>query len=148
MHFIDHRLIFSATDLSHFLACGHLTLLTRRAATGEGPKPPKYDDPALEVLWQRGLQHEQAHLAKLREAGKCTGELVEPDRALPYNERWTAYAAMTLEAMRAGADVIFQGGLFDGTWVGKVDFLMRVERPSTLGAWSYEVVDTKLAREA
>ncbi|HSM13678.1 MAG TPA: TM0106 family RecB-like putative nuclease, partial [Thermoanaerobaculia bacterium] len=38
--------------------------------------------------------------------------------------------------------------LFDGTWVGLPDFLLRTDTPSDLGAWSYEVVDTKLARSA
>jgi len=50
--------------------------------------------------------------------------------------------------MRAGPDVIYQGTLFDGRWLGFPDFLMRDERPSELGAWSYEVADAKLAREA
>ena len=31
-------------------------------------------------------------------------------------------------------------------WRGVADFLERVEKPSALGAWSYEVLDTKLAR--
>lgn len=48
--------------------------------------------------------------------------------------------------MRSGADVIFQATLFDGTWMGLADFLERVDRPSELGEWSYEAVDTKVAR--
>src|SRR5690606_13107256 len=54
----------------------------------------------------------------------------------------------TVDAMKSGADVIYQGALFDGTWVGRADFLLRVEKPSILGGWSYEVLDTKLARDA
>jgi uncharacterized protein len=50
--------------------------------------------------------------------------------------------------MQAGADVIYQACLFDGTWLGYADFLIKVGQPSKLGGWSYEVVDTKLAREA
>lgn len=34
-----------------------------------------------------------------------------------------------------------------GNWSGRADILRRVERPSRFGTWSYEVVDTKLARE-
>ena len=48
--------------------------------------------------------------------------------------------------MRAGRDVIFQATFFDGRWRGHADFLLRVDRPSDLGDWSYEVADTKLAR--
>ena len=50
--------------------------------------------------------------------------------------------------MRRGADVIYQAVLFDGGRLGYADFLVRVEQPSSLGPWSYEVWDTKLARHA
>ena len=49
--------------------------------------------------------------------------------------------------MRAGVDVVYQAALDDEVWSGRVDFLRRVDTPSELGAWSYEVFDTKLARE-
>ena len=48
--------------------------------------------------------------------------------------------------MRRGDDVIYQATFFDGRWLGFADFLLRVETPSALGPWSYEVADTKLAR--
>ncbi len=49
--------------------------------------------------------------------------------------------------MRCGVDVIVQGALADGQWYGRPDVMRRVETPSALGAWSYEIADTKLARE-
>ncbi len=148
MHSIENQLVFSATDLSNFLACSHLTLLDRRTARG-GPKPRKYDDPALEVLWQRGLEHEQAYLTTLRkDATLSVVEIAEPAKELPRLEYWTQYASATLAALRSGADVIYQGALFDGRWLGRPDFLRKVTAPSKLGDWSYEVIDTKLAREA
>jgi uncharacterized protein len=48
--------------------------------------------------------------------------------------------------MRSGAPVIYQATLLHEDLVGHADFLRRVERPSALGDWSYEVIDTKLAR--
>ena len=54
----------------------------------------------------------------------------------------------TIEAMRAGRQVIVQGALANGRWSGRTDILKCVEAPSALGDWSYEVIDTKLAREA
>ena len=54
--------------------------------------------------------------------------------------------AATIEAMRAGHDIIFQATLQDGCFIGHADFLRKVCIPSQLGAWSYEVLDTKLAR--
>jgi predicted RecB family nuclease len=55
--------------------------------------------------------------------------------------------AQTLDAMRAGVPIIAQGALQAARWGGRVDILQRVDKPSDLGAWSYEVIDTKLARE-
>ena len=49
--------------------------------------------------------------------------------------------------MRDGADVIYQAPLADERWHGRADFLRRVASPSSLGDWSYEVIDAKLATE-
>ncbi len=49
--------------------------------------------------------------------------------------------------MQSGAPIIFQAALSTPGWFGRADFLRRVPGPSALGAWSYEVLDTKLARE-
>jgi uncharacterized protein len=133
MRLVHSSLIFSATDLSNFLACPQLSLLNRATALG-GPKPPKFDDPAVEVLRQRGLEHERAVLETL------DGTVVE----IPREDDVEA----TMEAMRSGAPVIYQGALEGGGWFGRPDILRRVSRPSDLGAWSYEVIDAKLAREA
>lgn len=53
----------------------------------------------------------------------------------------------SLNAMRAGVDVILQPALRDGRWFGRPDVLRRVDTPSALGFWSYQVFDTKLAKE-
>ncbi|MGH7443659.1 MAG: TM0106 family RecB-like putative nuclease, partial [Longimicrobiales bacterium] len=97
---------------------------------------------------QRGLLHERNYLAGLARGGKNVVEIEQPVRDVAYHDRWAAFAARTLAAMQSGADVVYQAGLFDGQWLGKPDFLIRVATPSELGDWSYEVVDTKLAREA
>src|SRR5207248_8583830 len=55
--------------------------------------------------------------------------------------------AKTLETMRSGPDVIAQATLGRGRWIGRADVLRRVPTPSRLGSYSYEPVDTKLARE-
>jgi len=52
----------------------------------------------------------------------------------------------TVAAMRAGVDVIYQATFYDGQWGGQADFLLRTDRPSDLGRWSYDIADTKLAR--
>jgi len=144
----DSKLVLTATDLSRFLGCPQLTQLDRAVAVGQIGKPPRWDDPGLEAVRKRGAQHEQAYLARAKARGGSVFELREPGPDLAEAERWQHLARETENAMKAGADVIYQACLFDGTWLGRPDFLERVERPSALRAWSYEVVDTKLAREA
>ncbi len=53
----------------------------------------------------------------------------------------------TIQAMREGPDVIVQAFLGLDRWRGRADILLKVNRPSDLGDWSYEVIDTKLAQE-
>src|SRR4029079_18024295 len=59
---------------------------------------------------------------------------------------WEKAAKATRQAMRQGLDAIYQATFIQGQWGGRADFLLRVETPSELGPWSYEVVETKLAK--
>ncbi len=63
-------------------------------------------------------------------------------------EALTATADATAEAMRGGAEVIYQATFFQPPFRGHADFLFKVDRASHLGPWSYEVADAKLARRA
>ena len=146
MQSVDSTLIYSATDLSNFLGCQHLSWLSREVALGVRKKPI-WNDPSLDALWQRGLDHETRFLASLKDRGLRVTELAG-DRKVFTTRDWQRYADDTIQAMKSGADVIYQGALFDGEWAGKPDFLLKVDTPSDLGEWSYEVADTKLAREA
>jgi predicted RecB family nuclease len=139
MHLSATELLLSATDLSNFLSCPHLTALSMGVAHGK-PGPPKYDDPLLQILFQRGIDHEKTYVASLQPARRQIVDLADVRDS-------DAAVARTRDAMRSGADVIVQGALRDGRWQGRPDLLQRVETPSALGAWSYEVSDTKLARE-
>jgi len=139
MHLSGTQLFLSATDLSNFLSCRHLTALEMAAALGRRQRP-HWDDPLLEILFARGLAHEQAYVASLQAVGQKIVTLADE------KER-DAAVAQTLAALRSGVDVIVQGALRDGRWYGRPDVLQRVQKPSSLGAWSYEVSDTKLARE-
>ncbi|HLG69790.1 MAG TPA: TM0106 family RecB-like putative nuclease [Chloroflexota bacterium] len=143
MQLLDNQLILSATDLVHFLECEHLTQLELGAAHGE-LRAPEIEDPEAEVLRHRGAQHEQRYLEHLKAEGRdVVGIRSTGGDAL---SRHVEEHDQTLAAMRRGADVIYQGTFFGGGWLGHADFLLRVGRPSSLGTWSYEVADTKLAR--
>ena len=139
MQLIDGELVLSPTDLVGHLQCQHLTQLERHAALGHLQRPDR-DDPELDILSRLGTEHEVRHLAALQDEGRAVA-VIDTDR------RTLAEAALdTVAAMRAGAEVIYQATFFDGAWRGHADFLERVEVPSRLGPWSYEPVDTKLAR--
>ncbi len=152
MQSIDGRLVYSATDLVGFLECRHLASLERAAVEGFVSKPVRVD-PMLDRLAQRGVEHEARFLRELA-PNLEVARIPEPDRDAPRPAPGERGAALerrrdeTREAMRRGADVIYQAVLFDGRRLGFADFLVRIEVPSDLGTWSYEVWDTKLARKA
>ena len=143
MQIVDGNLVYSATDLVGLLECGHLTSLERAAVSGHLEKPVR-EDPVLDRIAQRGRLHEKRFL----ESDGFEVVHLEPDPELPFDQRLAERRERTLDAMRAGADVIHQAVLFDGKRLGFADFLRRVPQPSALGDWSYEVWDTKLARHA
>lgn len=134
-----HGIQLSATDLVGHLNCRHLTSLDRAVAQGTLAKPTSFD-PFLEILWERGAIHEQAYLDHLKASGLDAVRIDGVDIT-------ASSAEQTLRAMRSGVPIIVQGALLNGRWSGRADVLRRVEVPSGLGGWSYEVVDTKLARE-
>lgn len=132
-------LLLSATDLVGHLNCSHLTNLDMAVANGALAKPASWD-PLLELLWTRGAQHEQGFVEHLRQLGFDVTEITgigASDEAI----------ALTQDAMRRGDPIIVQGAFRVNGWVGRTDVLRRVEVISDLGDWSYEVIDTKLARE-
>lgn len=130
---------FSASDLVGHLNCRYLTSLDVAVANGALAKPKMWD-PVQEILAERGARHEQGYVDHLKTSGL---EVTAIDGIGVH----AAVVAKTLDAMKAGAAVITQGALQAGCWSGRADVLRRVESPSTLGTWSYEIVDAKLARE-
>ena len=137
MRKIGGKILFSATDLVNFLGCRHCTWLDLKDL--EQPLEKAESDAEKILLKEKGLEHERAYLERLREQGLAVAEIPQ---ALSMEERVRATAA----EMAAGADVIYQAALLGEPWHGYADFLRRVPAPPNLGPWSYEVVDTKLAR--
>lgn len=129
----------SASDLIGHLNCQHLTALDMGVANGTLAEP-RHWDPLLEILRERGRHHEAAFVEHLRSQGLTAAEVGGVDIT-------PETVAATLSAMHDGVEVIIQGALRHGRWSGRADILRRVETPSKFGSWSYEVTDTKLARE-
>jgi uncharacterized protein len=141
MKIVGRQVRLSASDLSNHLACRHLTTLELQVARGERTAPD-WAAPDLKVIQELGLRHETAYLAHLSAQG-----LVVENLGNIHHKEEERLLAETLKLMERGAQVIAQGALSDGEWFGRPDVLRRVEKPSKQWKWSYEVADTKLARE-
>ncbi|WP_245448688.1 TM0106 family RecB-like putative nuclease [Phyllobacterium sophorae] len=101
---------------------------------------PHIWDPLLELLWERGARHEREYVEHLKAKGLSVtvieGVGVDSEAVVK-----------TRQAMVAGDEIIIQGAFRSDNWIGRTDILRRIDTPSDLGPWSYEVIDTKLATE-
>lgn len=135
----NKQIIYSPSDLSAHSACKHLTQLNKKQVQGDIKEPQVYYNRVLETLKEKGIEFENNHLQYIKKQGKSVIEISTTD---PDAEQ------KTINAMTKGADVIYQARLKESSkWSGWADFLIRVNKSSDLGEWSYEVWDTKLANE-
>lgn len=135
----QETLHLSASDLVGHTNCDHLTALDVQVATGALKKPDQYD-PLLELLRVRGQLHEAAYIEHLEQQGHSVTLVDGVDIA-------DSNVHATLAAMERGDEIIVQAALRVGRWNGRADILRKVAIASDLGDHSYEVIDTKLARE-
>ncbi len=143
MQRVDGRFVYSASDLNEYLECRRLTGLSREVAMHHRAQPSE-NGATRALIAEKGLEHERRYLSAQRD--KYGDHLVAFDDAVQSTiADWQNAEAQTIEAMRKGAHLIYQPTFFDGTFLGRADFLRRVAVPSNLGAWSDEVIDTKLA---
>jgi len=140
MQATNSRLVLSPSDLNDYVECPHLTTLALEVARGVRRRPYVPNDHG-DLLRRKGEEHEAAYLAELRAKGRQVVDVIGADR-------WDfdSSARATIDAMRAGAEIIYQATFVLGDWRGRADFLEHVEQPTALGAWGYEALDAKLAR--
>ncbi len=133
------RIVYSPTDLNHFLECEYLTQLDLEVALGRALEQRR--SPEADLLAEKGESHERQQLAAFQADGLRVAVIADPGHL-----DWSEAAEATIQAMRDAADIVYQAVLIGDGWRGRADFLVRVDRPSALGGWSYEAWDTKLAR--
>lgn len=126
-----------------------------------GTQKPGAENKTMMFYSKLGDEHEATYLQRLKDEGKDVIEI--PDKAedgsrLDPEDMFE----MTLEAMRKGPEVIFQGYLMqhlshDVTFAGWSDFLIRVQNPEGVFTdfgdgikrdYHYEVWDTKLSKKS
>lgn len=128
--------IYSPSDLITFLGSEYVSWMDRFDLDHPGMTERDESDDSDRILRTKGQEHEQDFFAYLINSGRDIFEIrVDSDRVSP-----------TLRAMKEGREVIYQAELQLKNFRGFPDFLMRVEGPSVLGNYHYEVWDTKLAR--
>jgi uncharacterized protein len=132
MRYTNGQYSFFASDVSTYLSCRHAAQLHKQYAV-EGKQVPRPSDPVLDVLIQRGAEHEKAYVDYLQQRGlTCT-----------HAEKKSLEE--TVGAMAQGLEVIVQGKLEHNEWGGYPDILIRIPGKSRFGDWQYEVQDTKLS---
>jgi uncharacterized protein len=129
-------MVFSPSDLINFMRSEFITWMDRFERECPGEAEPDQVSEEDQIVQKKGLEHEQAFVDTLAASGRCVTNL----------SGCGAQDGPTLAAMRRGDDIIYQGHLASDGFAGYPDFLVRIERPSALGGWSYEPWDTKLAR--
>src|ERR1700704_3323857 len=100
MRLAADKLNFSPSDLNAFLECEHLTQL-ELAVTRHEFERPHGENPQADLVKRKGDEHEAAYLAQLVGDGREV-VTIENDWDLEVAARATE------EAMRAGADVVYQ----------------------------------------
>jgi predicted RecB family nuclease len=134
---LREKTVFSATDICNFADCKYLTLVSL-----DNTAPDRSSDQQIALIIKKGLQHEEAYLDALRREGATISQVCSKDKRHPYHQFHE-----TLNLLKQGAPYIAQAMLTHGRFSGIADLLRRVEVPSQLGSFSYEVIDTKLAKE-
>lgn len=154
MFFLDARvsgepqdLVFSASDLVAAATCEYQVLRKLDEKLGRSPKAVFPADAMLERTAELGDVHEHkvldAFMAEFGSWDPGTAKGVYDVVPAPAMDRTTLQAKHeeSIQALRSGADVVFQAAFFDGQFHGRSDFLVK-------RGGSYAVFDTKLARHA
>jgi predicted RecB family nuclease len=128
--------IYSASDLTAAAKCEWALMRKLDAKLG---RVERVDDIEDDMLVRAGLLG-TAHELRVLESLKRTRQVVEFQQ--PAFGEYAEAAALTAQALRDKADVLFQATFFDGRLLGFADFIMLNDDGV------YEVYDTKLARSA
>lgn len=135
--------VLSPSDLRLAGDCELALLRSLDVRLGRLAAPEVEDDPMLERVAQLGDEHEQAELRRLVAAHTGPGAVVTFGRPEYSAPGLRAAHERTLAALADPAvEVVTQATVFDGSFVGHIDFLERLAD----GTWL--VSDTKLARSA
>lgn len=138
--------IYTSSDLVNFLGCYHATFLNLKSLTdkklSEYLKSSESNDSIKHLLQKKAFKYKNSCLQKFKTVFKNITQIPTHLSLEKRNE-------LTIEAMKAGKDMIYQAVLLDKPWSATVDFLVKSqELSSSLGSYSYEAHDIKLGHVA
>lgn len=134
--------LLTPSKITAWLDCGHYLTLRRQADAGLLVPTNVGIGSLAGLLMDKGLTHERAYLEALKREGADVFEVASRARGETFAQ-WTERVAGVLAE---GHDVVYQYPFVHDGLRGVADFLIRVDEPSSLGEFSYEPVDAKLAR--
>ncbi|UAJ78142.1 TM0106 family RecB-like putative nuclease [Leifsonia sp. ZF2019] len=141
MFVLDGVIVTSASDLTEASKCEFAFLRSLDVKLGRIEKEREIEDPMYVRSSRLGDEHEHHILERYRETfGSGVAEIARPENLTA--DALAEAVALTSEAFRSEAEVVFQATFFDGAFVGFADFVVR--RPDG----RYRVQDSKLARSA
>lgn len=136
--------LYSPSDLTTFMKSPYASWMDHASKINSSLKSFKDEGDALnKSLQQKGYDHEERFFQSLIADG--TKSYINVEERVGKNQDDKAFQA-TVEAMKQGLDVIFQGCLKMESFRGFSDFLVKVPGQSLLGDYHYEVWDTKLSK--
>jgi uncharacterized protein len=169
----NDRVYYSASDLKAAVECEWALMRKLDAKLGRIEAVEEVDDAMLEQESLLGGEHEARALGRFHEQFPETVVQIDTEDARADPDILRAAQTRTIDALRAGNDVVFQATFFDEPegerigFVGFADFFVKVprgvvstrdpaDRYSTGGSgatdrevgYAYQVWDTKLARKA
>jgi len=129
----------SPSELISFYASSYEFLLKKHMKdTNDRYAKQDPEDPFLKIIASKGEDHEKEILRDLQNQDLSIIVIEKSDRLTMLND--------TLEAMKKGADIIYQGSVSNDSFYGRADFLVRDQVSSKLGDYSYQVIDAKLSK--
>lgn len=123
----------SASRLNDYHGCPHQAALWLA-----GIKPVEDADATLQLIRDKGFEHEAVVLARLEER-------FGPAERIPSSGSLAERTRLTREAIARGAKLIYQGALTKEPWLGYPDFLVQ---SGDQGTPTFEPEDAKLSRSA
>lgn len=139
MHLRDNKISFSPSDLTNFMESRFVSFMDRLFLLGDPRAVQDELDEGMEIIRQRGFEHEKSYLDLLRSNGSDICEI---------DSKSGNGIELTKQAMHEGRRFIYQAHLVQGQFFGKCDFLVRVDgrtSPTLKTDYVYEPLDTKLA---